>query len=107
MMYPSRHHAARRVPLGMLLHFAFILCLAAGAALAAAIGDQVELNPTHQAGAPLHQVPYGTAEMTSNASPTAPSPRDQCRQTRSMAAALPARWPYWVGHVALCEKRPN
>jgi micrococcal nuclease len=36
------------------------LCFAANNALAAAIGDQVELKATHQAGVPFHQEPRGT-----------------------------------------------
>jgi endonuclease YncB( thermonuclease family) len=63
MMYPSIHHAARRILLWIPLFVAFLLCLAAGAAFAAAIGDQVELNATHQAGVPLHQEPRGTNDF--------------------------------------------
>jgi hypothetical protein len=32
-------------------------------AFAAAVGDQVELNATHQAGVPLHQEPRGTNDF--------------------------------------------
>ena len=39
---------------------AFFLCLAAGAAFATAIGDQVELKAANRAGVPLHQEPRGT-----------------------------------------------
>jgi endonuclease YncB( thermonuclease family) len=62
MMYPL-HHAARRILLWIPLFVAFLLCLAAGAAFAAAIGDQVELKATHQAGIPLHQEPCGTHDF--------------------------------------------
>jgi endonuclease YncB( thermonuclease family) len=36
------------------------LCFAANNAFAAAVGDQVELKATHQAGVPFHQEPRGT-----------------------------------------------
>jgi micrococcal nuclease len=39
------------------------LCFAANNALAAAIGDQVELKATHQAGVPFHQEPRGTNDF--------------------------------------------
>jgi hypothetical protein len=63
MMYPSIHHAARRIPLRIPLLLAFLLCLAAGAAFAAEIGDQVELKATNRAGVPLHQEPRGTNDF--------------------------------------------
>jgi hypothetical protein len=60
MIYRSNHRASRcassRNPLLLILN----LLLAAGIAFAAAIGDQLELHATHQAGVPLHQEPRGT-----------------------------------------------
>jgi hypothetical protein len=38
-----------------------ILCGSSGSSTA--IGDQVELNATHQAGVPLHQEPRGTNDV--------------------------------------------
>jgi hypothetical protein len=56
MIHLRIHRAARKIPLLL----AFFLCLAAGAASAATVGDQVELKATHQAGVPFHQEPRGT-----------------------------------------------
>jgi hypothetical protein len=39
------------------------LFLAASIAIAATVGDHVELNATHQAGVPLHQEPRGTNDF--------------------------------------------
>ena len=36
------------------------LCFAANMAVAATVGDQVELNATHQAGVPFHSAPGGS-----------------------------------------------
>jgi hypothetical protein len=40
-----------------------ILFCAAGITVAAVVGDQVELNATHQAGVPLHKEPRGTNDF--------------------------------------------
>jgi hypothetical protein len=63
MMYPSIHHAARRMPLYTPLLLAVILYLAAGAAFAAAVGDQVELKAMHPAGVPFHHAPRATQDF--------------------------------------------
>jgi endonuclease/exonuclease/phosphatase family metal-dependent hydrolase len=63
MMYPPRHRAGRRIPLDIPLLLAILLWLTASTALAAAIGDQVELHATHQAGVPFHSAPGGTPKF--------------------------------------------
>ena len=67
---PSIHHAARRIPFRISFFVALFLCLAAGAAFATAIGDQVELKAANRAGVPLHQEPR--VRTTSSASRMAP-----------------------------------
>ena len=62
-MHLSIHHTARCIPLRISLRLAFVLCLAAGTVLATAVGDQVELKATHQAGVPFHQEPHGTNDF--------------------------------------------
>ena len=64
MMYPLHHHrAARHIPVLTPLLVTLALLFTVGIALAAAIGDQVELHATHQAGIPLHQEPRGTHDF--------------------------------------------
>ena len=63
MMYPLHHRAARCTSSLTLLLVILSLFFAAGITFAAAIGDQVELNATHQAGIPLHQEPRGTNDF--------------------------------------------
>ena len=63
MMYPSIHRAARDIPFRIPLLLTLSLVSRCGTAFAAAIGDQVELNATHQAGVPLHQEPRGTNDF--------------------------------------------
>jgi endonuclease YncB( thermonuclease family) len=58
MIHLRVHRAARKI-----LLLAVISCLVAGAASAAAVGDQVELNATHQAGIPFHQAPRATNDL--------------------------------------------
>jgi hypothetical protein len=60
MIHLTIRRVAFRIPLRTPLLLALILSLVAGLALAAAIGDQVELKATHQAGVPFHQAPRGT-----------------------------------------------
>lgn len=57
MMYPSVPRRVRCLPLYVPVLVALLLCLTARVAFAAAIGNQVELKATHQAGVPLHQEP--------------------------------------------------
>jgi hypothetical protein len=66
MMYPLHHRAARNIPVLTPLLLTLALLFTAGMAFAAAIGDQVELHATHQAGIPLTRNPV--ARMTSSAS---------------------------------------
>jgi endonuclease YncB( thermonuclease family) len=63
MMYPLHHRAARNIPVLTPLLLTLALLFTAGMAFAAAIGDQVELHATHQAGIPLHQEPRGTNDF--------------------------------------------
>jgi hypothetical protein len=51
-------------PTFIVLFFCHVsLFFAAGIVFATAVGDQVELNATHQAGVPLHQEPRGTKDF--------------------------------------------
>ena len=59
MMHLTIRSVAFRIPLRTPLLLALILSLVAGLAFAAAIGDQVELKATHQAGVPFHNAPGG------------------------------------------------
>jgi hypothetical protein len=96
MMYPSIHHAARRILLWIPLFVAFLLCLAAGAAFAAAIGDQVELNATHQAGIPLHQEPRGTNDFQRIPDGTRAHVIDVAKGGQWLKLALPDGRTGWV-----------
>jgi hypothetical protein len=96
MMYPSIHHAARRILLCIPLFVAFFLCLAAGSAFAAAIGDQVELNATHQAGIPLHQEPRGTNDFQPIPDGTRAHVIDMAKGGQWLKLALPDGRIGWV-----------
>jgi endonuclease YncB( thermonuclease family) len=63
MIYPLHHRAARNIPVLTPLLMTLALLFTVGLALAAAIGDQVELKATHLAGVPLHQEPRGTNDF--------------------------------------------
>jgi hypothetical protein len=60
MMYPLHHRAARNIPVLTPLLVTLALLFTVGMAFATAIGDQVELHATYQAGIPFHQAPRGT-----------------------------------------------
>jgi hypothetical protein len=63
MMYPLHHRAARCLSFVAPLLLTLVLLSTASQAFAAAVGDQVELKATHQAGIPLHQEPRGTNDF--------------------------------------------
>jgi hypothetical protein len=62
MIHRSIDRAARCTS-SLILLFSLSLFFATGIAFAAAIGDQVELKATHQAGVPFHNVPGGTPQF--------------------------------------------
>src|SRR5215216_6922629 len=63
MIDPCVRRAARCTSSLTLLLVILSLFFAAGITFAAAVGDQVELKATHQAGIPLHQEPRGTNDF--------------------------------------------
>jgi hypothetical protein len=63
MMRRLHHRAVRTIPFLTPGLVTLALLFTVGIAFAAAIGDQVELTATHQAGVPLHQEPRGTNDF--------------------------------------------
>jgi hypothetical protein len=96
MMYPSKHHVARRIPLCIPLLLAVILGLAAGTALAAAIGEQVELKATHQTGIPFHQEPRGTNDFQRIPDGTRAKVTDIAKEGQWLKLSLPDGRTGWV-----------
>jgi hypothetical protein len=61
-------HRSSRRDVHCRLYVTSLLCIvslfcAAGSTFAAVVGDQIELNATHQAGIPFHQEPRGTNDF--------------------------------------------
>jgi hypothetical protein len=63
MIHRLHHRAVRTIPFLTPGLVTLALLFTVGIAFAAAIGDQVELHATHQAGVPLHQEPRGTHDF--------------------------------------------
>jgi hypothetical protein len=63
MIDPCIRRAARCTSSLTLLLVILSLFFAAGITFAAAVGDQVELKATHQAGVPLHNAPGGSPKF--------------------------------------------
>jgi micrococcal nuclease len=63
MIHRLHHRAVRTIPFLTPGLVTLALLFTVGIAFAAAIGDQVELHATHQAGVPLHQEPRGTNDF--------------------------------------------
>jgi hypothetical protein len=62
-MYPSAHHAPRRIPFITSLFLALCAFWIVTIAFAATVGDQVELRAMHQAGVPFHNAPGGSQKF--------------------------------------------
>jgi micrococcal nuclease len=95
MVLRFHHQAACRIPLCIPL-LAFLLCLATGAAVAAAIGDQVELKAANQAGVPLHQEPRGTNDFQRIPDGTQAHVIDVAKGGQWLKLALPDGRTGWV-----------
>lgn len=63
MIDQAIHHPVRCPPFIVLLLCHVSLFCAVGITVAAVVGDQIELNATHQAGIPFHQEPRGTNDF--------------------------------------------
>ena len=96
MMYPLHHRAARNIPVLTPLLLTLALLFTAGMAFAAAIGDQVELHATHQAGIPLHQEPRGTNDFQRIPDGTRAHVIDVAKGGQWLKLALPDGRTGWV-----------
>jgi endonuclease YncB( thermonuclease family) len=96
MMYPLHHRAARNIPVLTPLLLTLALLFTAGIALAAAIGDPVELHATHQAGIPLHQEPRGTNDFQRIPDGTRAHVIDMAKGGQWLKLALPDGRIGWV-----------
>jgi hypothetical protein len=67
MRHVAIRHAGRRASSLAPLLLTLSLCFTTGIALAAAIGDQVELRTTHRAGVPFHNAPRRDPKVSSGA----------------------------------------
>jgi hypothetical protein len=63
MIHRLHHRAVRAIPFLTPCLVTLALFFTVGIAFADTVGDQVELNATHQAGIPLHQEPRGTNDF--------------------------------------------
>ena len=63
MVHRSGHRAVRCPSFVTLLECMVILLCMVRITVAAAVGDQVELQESHQAGIPFHQEPRGTNDF--------------------------------------------
>jgi endonuclease YncB( thermonuclease family) len=63
MIHRLHRRAVRTIPFLTPCLVTLVLLFTVGIGFAAAIGDQVELNATQQAGVPLHQEPRGTHDF--------------------------------------------
>jgi hypothetical protein len=75
---------------------AVIVSLVAGAAFAAAVGDQVELKAIHQAGVPVHKEPRGTNDFRRVPNGTKATVIDVASAGRWVKLALPDGRTGWV-----------
>ena len=96
MMYPFHHCAARNILVLTPLLLTLALLFTVGIALAAAIGDQVELNATHQAGIPLHQEPRGTNDFQRIPNGTRAHVIDIAKEGQWLKLSLPDGRTGWV-----------
>jgi hypothetical protein len=78
-----------------LLYLAIFLCMT-GITLAAVVGDEVELNATHQAGVPLHQEPRGTHNFQRVPDGTKATVIEVAADGRWLKLALPDGRTGWV-----------
>jgi micrococcal nuclease len=96
MIHLTIRRVAFRIPLRTPLLLALILSLVAGLALAAAIGDQVELHATHQAGVPFHQAPRSTNNFQRIPNGTRAEVIDIAKEGQWLKLSLPDGRTGWV-----------
>ena len=72
------------------------LCFAANMAVAATVGDQVELNTTHQAGVPFHSAPGGSKTFQRVPDGTVATVLDTAREGRSLQLRLADQRTGWI-----------
>jgi endonuclease YncB( thermonuclease family) len=96
MMYPLHHRAARCLSFVAPLLLTLVLLSTASQSLAAAVGDQVELNATHQAGIPLHQEARGTQDFQRIPDGTRAHVIDVAKSGQWLKLALPDGRTGWV-----------
>jgi endonuclease YncB( thermonuclease family) len=96
MMYPLHHRAARNIPVLTPLLVTLVLLFTVGIAFAAAIGDQVELHATHQAGVPFHQAPRGTSNFQRIPNGTRAEVIDIAKEGQWLKLSLPDGRTGWV-----------
>src|SRR5262245_29270660 len=90
------HRAARGLSCVAPLLLTLILLFMASLAFAATVGDQVELNATQQAGAPLHQEPRGTNDFQRGPDGTRGHVIDVAKNGQWLKLSLPDGRTGWV-----------
>jgi endonuclease YncB( thermonuclease family) len=96
MIDPCIRRAARCTSSLTLLLVILSLFFAAGITFAAAVGDQVELKATHQAGIPLHQEPRGTNDFQRIPDGTRAHVIDVAKEGQWLKLSLPDGRTGWV-----------
>jgi hypothetical protein len=112
MRHVAIRHAGRRASSLAPLLLTLSLCFTTGIALAAAIGDQVELRTTHRAGVPFHNAPGGTPKFHRVPDGTVAAVIDVDRGGRWLQLRLPDTRTGWmaaryVGHTIAGTPRPS